>query len=116
MQKEQCKKDKTIDTIVRMAEEVAEIFVDGMQRCANYMAMTVATVRPFEDDPEGVKLKHSVDLLVNAIYSALVYNSSQSEVEDFDVDHTIDVNEDGETEIVFHAKRLRHSDREEEDC
>lgn len=115
LQKEQAAKDPQVKAIIDMAEEVAEIFVDGLGDCDEYMAMTMATIQPFKDDKEGIKMKHSIDLLCQAIYSALVYNTSKDQVEDFDIDHTVEDEDDGSKAIVFHARRLANTIVDEDD-
>jgi hypothetical protein len=107
IQKSACKGDEKSTQLVEMCEAVASRIVGGLEDCREYMCLKAVTISPFADDNEEcVKMAHYVDIVVCGIYNALKYDYDASVFEGFDMDNTTEQNDDGETEIWFHVKRL----------
>jgi hypothetical protein len=106
MQQEVCKKDVLSAEIVRMCEEAAEPFVDGLKNCESMMEYKAFTIRKFplkEDGTEDLRMKHYVDLFTTAFLNA-VDDNTDLHMTTFDLDQTIE--DAGENiEIWFYAKK-----------
>lgn len=99
-----CAKSGTVTgDIFNMCEEVCDKFVEGLSKCDGYMEFKAFTIRKFEDDEEGKKMTHWVDVFNVGFMGSLDHRIDLSSTE-YDMDMTEEDVGDS-VEIWYHARK-----------
>jgi hypothetical protein len=104
LQQSVCLQSPETAKTLEICDKIASTFAFGLESCENEMSFRAATITPFPDDVNGLRMASELDVLQIGVANAIKYDYCDL-AEQFDFDYTVEKTENDETELWFHARR-----------